>query len=214
MNFQDLQTRAAILASFDGWTNSSPAPDWPTLVNQAWRRFSWEAELLSAAMNTTSVSGTSSYALVPPMKRILDVTFAGLPLLYSSQDFERFLSPGWRFTTGVPKRFIQEGVNSLALVPVPNAASAMVVWGVVQGSDMVAPTDAPGQVSGVGSPIPSNLHEAIALLAAVYQGQIAMQGESSARMKQYVDEYGGYVSDCLANNGRLNENRAAAGASG
>jgi hypothetical protein len=205
MTFDDLKLRAATLASFDGWTNTVPSPDWAALVNQAWRRFSWEAEVMSGSMNTTSVISQSAYTLSPAMKRVLDVIFAGTPLLRSSQDFERFLSPGWRTVAGTPKRFVQESVNSVALVPAPSAASAMVVWGVVQGSDMVASTDQPGQVSGVGTAIPTNLHEAIALMAAVYQGKIAMQGESSARMKDYLDEYQSYVRDCLVNNGRLDE---------
>ena len=210
MTYTDLQTRAALLASFDGWSNAIPAPDWPTLVNEAWRRFSWEAELFTATVNVSTASGQSAYPLSPFMKRVLDLTCGGVPLRKSSVEFERFLSPGWRTVQGTPLRFVQDSTSSVAIVPVPSSTLALAVVGVIEGSNMTATTDQPGQVGGVGTPIPSNLHEAIALKAAYMQGQIAMQGESSSRMQMYEQEYAGFVNRCLAANGRLEQSDAAA----
>jgi len=205
MTFAELQARAALLASFDGWLSANPLPSWPDLVNEAWRRFSWEGELTTGTVTATAVSGQSSYPLAPFMKRVLDVVVGGVGLFRSRPEYERFLSPAWRTKSGTPLRFAQESTSAVSLIPAPTTGAAITVFGVVEALDMVDDTDEPGVVSGVGDAIPSNLHEAVALKAAILQGQVAMQGESSARMQSYEAEYAGFVSRALAANGRLED---------
>lgn len=192
MTRTELETEAARLASMEGWTNSPTPPDWTKLVNAAWRLFSFDAELIIGTVGATAVAGQCEYRLTG-IKRISWVSYNAIALEQSSEAFEQFLAPTWRTATGTPLRWVEVREQTIALSPVPNGTQAIVARGNVEGSDMSTGTDEPGQVGGTGIIIPKSLHLAIALQAALMQGQAFMQGQSSARMQYFDDEYAAYV---------------------
>lgn len=190
LTFTMYQARAALLASFE----TDPdlvSPDWATLVNRAWEQFSWDAELVIASQNVTTVVGTMAYALTGQMKRVLDVVYdtasAKSPMLHSTEDFERNLRADWRSqANGTPLRYTFSPFNSLSLIPPPDAIKAVSVRGFVQGTDLSGGTDV--------LPIPGVLEEGVCLLAAYLWGKTYAQGAGLQRYLGYYEEYKGFVA--------------------
>jgi hypothetical protein len=197
MNFTELQARALLLASFEGYTDVEPAPDWAALVNEAWRQFSFDADVLIETVILISTVGVCDYE-VPRAKQILDVTLAGLALTRSDESYERFLDTNWKTTVGSPRRWVKTGMASLAVVPVPDVNAPILVRAHVLGLDMALPTDQPGVVNGVGVPIPAALHEAVALRAATLQMRPFVVQSGSARMDDYEARYQAFVAQSKA----------------
>lgn len=198
-NWTQLQARAAILASFGGWTDTATAPAWDVLTNQAWQEFSWVSELLIDSETITAVNAQVSYVTVKTYKSVLDVTYGGKGLLRSNEPFERF-NPSWLQTpAGTPLRWVLSQLgDTISLVPPPNGTLSITVRGIVQGLPMAVGADLPGQVSGVGTPIPAYFHEAIAKRAAVLWGELYAQGDEIVRLNAYMDEYLAYANDARA----------------
>ena len=193
-----------MLTALEGWSSSIPAPDYPIMVNEGWRQFSFDAELIIAKQTIAAVNGQSEYALLG-VKRILDVSYNALPLLRSTEEYERFANPFWQTTTGTPLRFVMTGLNAAALVPAPAGTQNIIFRCIAIGADMVLPTDLPGQVSGatpagqVTATIPTGIHEAIALKAALLFAKAYAQGEAAARVNAWQMEYEKYVQQALEN---------------
>lgn len=196
MQFLTLQTRATALVSFEGWSDTLIAADWPTLVNQAWQEFSWDAEVIVGSEIQQTVAGVAVYNLQNVYKELLDVTLAGRPLLRSIELIERNLRPDWNTqAAGTPRYWTLSAFNTLTLIAPPGDALALYVRGVQQGQNMVLSVDQPGQVNGAGSPIPARFHDAIAYRAAVLWGRIYAQDVGQQRLAGYQDEYKTFVRD-------------------
>lgn len=196
MNFSDLQTRTQALVSFEGWTDTTVAPNYPNLVNQGWQEFSWEAECLIASETQMSVAGQSQYNLQNSYKELLEVVLDGKPLLRSTELIERQIRPDWVVQpAGTPRYWTFSNYNPLILSPPPASAVRLFARGVVQGSPMVLTTDQPGQVNGAGSAIPARYHEAVALRAAVLWGELYALETGQARLERYQAQYLKYVAD-------------------
>lgn len=191
MQYSDIQARAQALASFEGWTDVSPAPDWPTLVNRAWAQFSYDAEIIVTTVTPSTVIGQASYTLTGgPWKKILDVTWNSLSVIRSMEIFERNLNPAWLVqANAAPQRWVLTNFGVLTLVPPPNAIQTLSVRGITEGPAMVLSTDQPGQVSGSGIAIPDVFHDAIAYRATKLHGEIYAQGESVNRIAGYEQRY-------------------------
>jgi hypothetical protein len=193
LTFAQLQARATLMASLEGWTDSPVAPAWDVLVNQAWVQFSWDGECLITNLSLTTVANQATYALTGQWRRLMDVVYdtagANSPMRHSTEDYERFVRGDWRVQpSGVPLRYTFNPFNTLTLVPPPVTAGLSVsVRGVAEAAALVNPTDVP--------PIPDVLHEAIALKAAIFQGKVYAQGEASQRLDRYETQYQAYVQD-------------------
>lgn len=189
LTYTQLQARATLLASFE----TDPdlvSPDWPTLVNRAWEQFSWDAELVIASQNVTTVIGTLAYTLTGQVKRVLDVVYdtasAKSPVLHSTEDFERGVRADWRVqANGTPVRYTFNPFNTLCLIPPPDAVKTVSVRGFVQGTDLSTGSDV--------LPIPGVLEEGVCLLAAYLWGKTYAQGAGLLRYQGYYEEYKGYV---------------------
>lgn len=195
MTFAQLQARATLLASLEGWSDVNPSPDWAALVNQGYIQFSWDGECLITNTTITTVSGQAAYTLTGQWRRLMDVVYdsggANSPVRHSSEDFERYLRADWRVQpSGTPVRCTFNPFNALTLVPAPATAGVTVaVRGVAEAAPLVNGTDVPT--------IPDVLHEAIALKAAIFQGKVYAQGEASQRLERYEAQYQQYVQDAL-----------------
>ena len=195
MTFAQLQARATLLASLEGWSDAVPAPDWAALVNQAYIQFSWDGECLITNTTITTVSNQAAYTLAGQWRRLMDVVYdsggANSPVRHSSEDFERYLRADWRVQpNGTPVRYTFNPFNALTLVPAPATAGLTVtVRGVAEATPLVVGTDVPA--------IPDVLHEAIALKAAVFQGKVYAQGEAAQRLERYEAQYQQYVQDAV-----------------
>ena len=192
MNYSQIQDRAASLAQFEGWTDVSPAPDWATLVQRAWDQFAWDSECFIDSEAFPTVINQTEYTLTNTYKNILDVTFAGTGLLRSEERFERNLDPSWRVKAAVamPSKWVLSNFSKISLVPPPNSVQTVTVRGVGYGTVLVNPTDTPS--------IPTIFHEAIAIKAAVFHGEVYAQGEGAARVARLDGLYQGYVQECRA----------------
>jgi hypothetical protein len=192
LNYAQLQARAEVLARLEGWTDVSPAPDWATLVQRAWDWFAWDSEAIVSTETLSSVNGTVEYTLAGTYKTILDVEFGTAGLLRSEESFERNLSPSWRRQSAVatPSRWVRSGVEKISLLPPPNGVTTVTVRGTGYGTALSAATDVPAA--------PTVFHEAIAIKAAVLQGEAYSQGEGSARLAALSEQYEGFVKDCRA----------------
>jgi len=197
VNFLDLQDRAQLLASFEAYTDIDPPPDWPTLVNQAWREYSWDGEILVGTRTVTTLTGVSDYTLTG-VKIIYDVTFGGVLVARSDENFERYAGSGWLTTADPPARWCATSVGSFALIPAPSTASAPVNCRCcVEGDDMVLDADEPGVVNGVGDPIPPSLHEAVAVKAATLLMRAFAADVGRERLSDYEARYQQYVVTAL-----------------
>jgi hypothetical protein len=202
MNFGQLQQRAANIAQLEGWTDTAVAPDWPTLVNQAWRDFSVDVEVFrktDTSLSTTN--GTAQYTVPGKWAKIEAIASNGVPLLASTVEAERFRNPGWFSETGSsaspPKKFVTTGFGTFIIVPAPFVTSQLiVVFGVLEAPDMVLNADEPGTVSGTTTfSVPSKHHEAIAERAAWLQGLAFNIGPGTNRMMQFEATYKARVAE-------------------
>lgn len=200
MQFSDLQARAALLASFEGWSDVSPSPDWSVLVNRAWGQFSWDAETQVTSTTFSTVAGQAQYTISGgPWKNLLDVTWNSLPLIRSTEEYERSANPLWLVqTSGTPVRWTFNGFNVITLIPRPDSIHTLSVRGITQGANMVDSTDNPGQVSGVGTALPEAFCEGIAVRAAWLQGIVYAQGAAMDRLQLYESRYREYVGAARA----------------
>ncbi len=195
MTFAQLQARAQLLASLEGWSDAVPAPDWAALVNQGYIQFSWDGECLITNTTVATVSNQAAYTLTGQWRRLMDVVYdsggANSPVRHSSEDFERYLRADWRVqSSGTPVRYTFSPFNALTLVPAPATAGVSVtVRGVAEAALLISGTDVPA--------IPDVLHEAIALKAAIFQGKVYAQGEASQRLDRYEAQYREYVQDAV-----------------
>lgn len=176
----------------EGWTDVSIAPDWADLVNRGWYRFSWDAEAIILEENINTVIGTVSYSLTNKVKRLLDVVYdtasTKVPLLHSTEDFERNLRADWRYqTSAVPARYTFNQFDTISLVPPPSAVKVVGVRELAQGVAFSLGSDIPS--------VPDYYHEAIAIAAAIFQGKVYAQGEAAQRLGVYEAQYQAYVDD-------------------
>lgn len=198
MTFSELQTRYNLLVSFEGYLDAAAPPLASTQVNEAWRLFSWESECYGSTIVTlNSTPGQAEYPLPSPTKAILDCSWSGIPLRASDEETERYLNPDWRISAGTPARWTLAGLSTLAIVPAPSIAAPLVARCVIQGPDMILGSDQPGQTNGTGSAIPSFLHEAVALRAAMLSGDPYRLGASAERYDKYESRYNQYVMRSL-----------------
>ena len=98
--FSQLQARAAQLVSLEAWSESSPKPDWQTLVNDALATFSWECEHVPASITLTSVVNQQDYNLTAPPSwiKITDVVYAGTAMFATQEAALRLENPLWMNT--------------------------------------------------------------------------------------------------------------------
>lgn len=186
MNFTQLQARAAVLASFEGWGDVSPAPAWDVLVNQAWDRFSWDGECVVGTTTFPTVGGQAAYALAGEWKRIMDVVYdtagANVPVRRSKEEYERFTRADWRVQPpGTPARWTFNPINALTLIPPPSVVRTVSVRGITKGTALAAGGDIPVA--------PVVCHEGIALMAAYLQGEIYAQGEGMDCLNAFLKEH-------------------------
>ena len=193
MNYLDLQNRAKLLASLEGWTDVSPTPDWGALVNQAWVEFSWDGECIVGNTTFTTVANQGRYSLSGTWKKLTDVVYDSTatkqPMHHTSEDMERFARADWHVQpSGTPVRYTFSPFNSIFLVPPPSTAGITIsVRGTTEGTALSSNTDVP--------PCPDVLHEAIALKAAILQGMVYAQGNSQARLQMFQQRYDKFVND-------------------
>jgi hypothetical protein len=196
MNFTQLQARAALLASLEGWTDVTPAPAWDVLVNQAWIEFTWDGECIIATTTFPTVANQCKYALTGNWKRLTDVVYdtAGTksPVFHSSEDYERWARADWQSqASGIPTRYAFAPFNTISLVPPPAAATIVVsVRGVCEGTALALGGDIP--------PLPDYFHEGIAVKAAMLQGEVYAQGAALTRLQQYQTRYDKFVKDAIS----------------
>jgi len=194
MQFSDLQARAQLLASLEGWSDVSPAPTWSTLVNEAWYQFSWDGECIIGTQNITTVVGQAAYTLTGVWKKVIDVVYdtagANTGILRSDEDYERWANPTWRAQANAPSsRYTFAPFSTITLIPPPSAIVTVSVRGLVQGTALVNSTDVP--------PVPDPLQEAICIYAAYLQGKVYMVGDASTRMETMLKDYQQYVADAV-----------------
>lgn len=189
MNYTQLQARATLLASFEGWTDSSPSPVWGDLVNQAYQQYCWDTECTIGFEDVTTVKDQAEYAFTGNFKEITDCYYdtasAKTPLIKTSWRFERQLCPGWYYAaSGVPSRFMFMATNTLRLAPAPATAALTVrALGVKMPAALSEGSDTP--------PFPSVFHEAIALYAAWIQGKTF---SAQDRRDKMLAEYDAFVA--------------------
>lgn len=194
MNFSQLQDRAKLLSSFEAYTDIDPAPDWPSLVNQAWAEFSWDAEIFIKFVDILSVANNADY-IVPRAKVIYDVTYGGQPLTRSDEHYERYLGLGWRFVGGGPLFWAATSVGAFTLIPIPSAGGiTMRVRCAALGDDMINPEDEPGSNDFLAVAIPDNLHEAIAIRAATLLMRAFAADVGQQRLADYEARYQAFVA--------------------
>lgn len=205
MNFQALQQRAASLAEFERWTDATDPAQWDVLVNRAWLQFSWDAELVVDSVSVEASVGQAQLTLPVvnngPFKEVLDVIWdfggANTPVYRSTEAFQRNVNPSWlSAASGTPAFWVFSSYDVISLSPPPAAVKTVWVRGICQGQNMVANTDLPGQVSGVGMPIPEALHEPIAYRAAWLQGVGYAQGAALERLTVYEQRYKDAIAAC------------------
>lgn len=189
MNYTQLQARATLLASFEGWTDSSPSPEWGSLVNQAYQNYCWDTECTVGFEDVTTVANQAEYAFTGNFKEVTDcyydTTGAKKPLIKTSWRFERQLCPGWYYAVaGVPCRFMLMATNTLRLAPPPSTGGLTVrAIGIKMPAALSAGSDTPL--------FPDKFHEAIALYAAWIQGKTF---SSQDRRDKMLAEYNQFVA--------------------
>jgi len=192
VNFDQLQTEAARRASLEGWTEVSPPPDWASLINEAWREFSWETECVvsMATVSGGTVAGQAEYTLAKPYwKSLTDVWVNQVALSISSAIFEREGDPNWVFlASGTPTRAFLSAVDRLMLMPPPSTGGQEIrLRGIREGSTLSAPTDEPA--------VPYRFHKGIVYGAVLLHAEAYAQGASLERVQWYNERYRELVAE-------------------
>ena len=171
-----------MLCKLEGWSDTSPAPDFAYLTNRAWEMFAFDSECYVGSETISTVIGQAEYGLVNNYKNLLDVTIGSAGLLRSDELFERNLNPAWRVqANGTPARWVLSGFNRLSIVPPPVAIVSVLLRGAAYGPALSADTDTPI--------CPTVYHESIAIKAAILHAEIYAVGEAMARVTRFETIY-------------------------
>lgn len=172
MNFSELKLNSALLAEIDGYSDTSPPPDWAMLVNQALGEFSRIAEYHSETGVLTTVVNQIQYAL-PFLNtfdsdwiRVTDMIFnsAGTPGASGSQMYLtdknqlRRNDGMWMVMgPGTPTHYYHLDPNHIGLYPPPSSVLSIAFEGLREAPLLILETDTPT--------FPAFFHDAIPLLA-------------------------------------------------
>lgn len=192
MNFEQLQARAAAHAALGGWVDVTPPPDWPTLVNDAYQNFCWDAECIIGTETIATVVDQAEYTLVHNWKSVQDCyydTSSTKQYLYgSSERAERQDDPKWLYAvSGTPHCYILAMQSTLRLHRPPNAVVNVLMRGVVLPAEMSSLTENPL--------VPGAFHEGIAKFAAARQGELWARGEETMIIQRLMAGYDQDVAD-------------------
>ena len=197
MDFAAIKTRAALLSSFGGFTDTSSAPNWTTLVNEAQEYFAWDTEFLreTVASAITTVAEQQEYTLAAPYFKVIteaiyDTASAKTPLEIVPEWQERRWDSRWTTqSSGTPQQIVVVKPNVFWLVPKPDTSSKVIsLRGVRTPAAMSADGDTPA--------IPARFHEALAYKAAILQMEPFAKGEERERLNYYQEQYDRLVAQC------------------
>ena len=196
MQFSDLRMRSAFLAGVAVAAGDVPAPDWPTLVNQAYSDLSWDTEFNEEEVTVSTVSNQAEYTITgayfKAIKECAYVPASGsgaIRLTHSSENEEKQRDPLWFTRTGTssPSRFLTPRPNVLRLIDKPNVSGdSVTVRGTRGVGALVNDTDLPA--------IPDTFHEAIALRAATLYALPLVEMDGMPRLEIYREQYQGFVA--------------------
>jgi hypothetical protein len=196
MQFLDIQNRIQALATFAGWSDIVPAPNYATLANQAWQEMCWIAEFYVTSETLTVKAGQQDVTTKNLYKDVLDVDWNGGIVRRSDEAYERSANPAWRYRqSGNPARWTLAQYSVLSLTPPPNVGGSLYVRGIAQGPLMQTPTDQPGQAFGVGFVVPAYFHEGVCKRGACLLGEQFETMESSPRLATWSAQYNAYCND-------------------
>ena len=193
MTYTELQTRAALLAAYEGWADTPTAPDWAALINQAYEDFAYETEAFTDEVTVNTAAGTASYTLLASGKSVksvkgvwYDTASLKLPLEEISERALFDIDPRWRYgTSGVPSYYFVQNFDTIWLHPAPNAIKVVLVRGIVDPTALSQGSDVPG--------FPSFFHEALVLRAVWIHAKIYATGPGRERLGDFLSEYNAYV---------------------
>jgi hypothetical protein len=161
VTFVELREEAQDLSEVWGYSNAPRAPDWFSLINQAYKDYCWATECVRGPyVDVATVSGTSEYTLTTPDWKIVnDVYYNGAALKRINEESLRRVNTDWLYAAnGTPTGFWMPRKNVLRVYPPPNAVQTLRIWGVRGPTALSADADTPS--------IPDTYHSALPLRAA------------------------------------------------
>lgn len=201
MNFGQLKARLITFCKLEGWSETSPPPDWSALINQAVYEFSWRSEYNLTTATLTTVAGQAEYQLPnEPWKRISLALIGSSPLRITDENTLSRERPTWLVDpNGTPDRIWNTDPQTVRLYPTPSSNGLTItVRGVQAAPKLVAETDSPL--------CPEHYHEGIALFAAYQHGKSFAREDAAAAVTNYLNQAKSYIDDLR---GYLSEETAA-----
>lgn len=173
MNFSELKLQSLLLAELEGYSDTSPLPDWSDLVNQALSEFSRLAEYYTESGTLTSVANQVKYTLPALLThdndwvRVTDMLWnsagtagsSGSRITLTDENILRRTDPLWNVVgAGTPYLFYNIVPNAIGLYPPPSGAGTTIFFkGIREAPLLLLETDEPT--------FPKFYHDAICLIA-------------------------------------------------
>jgi hypothetical protein len=191
VTFAELEARATLLASYAGWSDVSPSPDWEALVNRGLHDFSWESEYRRSEATFSTVAEKAEYPIgLPYFKHISSVIYSTTTELRHSTEIEETrCNPLWtQESSGTPYRYLIVSPNVIRLHPKPSSDDVTItVRGIRAADELKADTESPD--------FPEIYHEAVALRAVILHGIVYAKGGELERLAAYERAYEKLLAD-------------------
>jgi len=198
MQFSEMRDRVEALIKLGGWSNASPEPDYPFLVNEGLRIFSRRSCHNVEAFSITTVASQQEYTLdsttdAPAWISINDdVLLSSTTFIpQTTRDAIRANNRLWRITEAGTITFwywTRPGTK-IGFYPKPSASSLTVTG---EGPRHEPLLDADDDVPLLNE----DFHEGPCLFAAWHWGKLHARGEERQVVKDYFAEANDIVKEC------------------
>jgi len=180
----------------EGYTDTNPLPNWPSLINTALGEFSRISEYKRENGTLTTVANQIAYTL--PALAATDNDWVRLPdvwynssgtvggggqwLMLTDRNRLKTFDPNWKLVgAGTPRFYYHITPNSIGLYPPPSAGSISIyIEGVREATKLSAETDSPD--------FPEFYHKAIPRIAVWYHAEKYGRGEALAVARGWYEE--------------------------
>lgn len=194
MTFEELQQRAAYYATIGAFTDSETPPDWPTLVNRAYRQYMTATRAIVAFATSQTVASQSEYDVPATLYDISEMAYDGKTKLGArSIGWINEVYPAFASTPpGTPLYWCMTRPRTFMLYPTPVTGGVSLAF---TGTGLPTPLAA-----GSEPEVDEGQHEAIALLAAILHCAPLARGEENGVVSQWMKAYADTVNFQLSVN--------------
>ena len=150
-----------------------------SMLNKAIAHINRDTHFNKATQTITLASGTREYSLDATAFSVISVYIGDLRLRRTTPEYQDSQSYNWRSLTGTPKTYYTSSMNTIGMVPIPNAAATLNVYVAKDHTALSATTD-------TIATFPGPWQYMISTLAAIFCGEIDAGNDKAAERVKYL----------------------------